>query len=323
MKQRVRVVGIAKTADGTLLLKRSQGRMEQPPEWELLTGKIRFGEQPEEAIARTAYEYLSVELAEVKLKDVVTFTSLADASGQSNLYIVFDIKISDGVKVRPIDRYTAYKYAKDNEMVSMRLTDSTISVLEITDQRTPLEGVKNVMNQAREAANGATVYVDGGSRGNPGPAATGLYVIGEDGKVLAQEGKFIGFATSRMAEYYAMRAGVKKALELGLKRVRFVGDNLMVINQLRGIYPVKNTDLLPIYDEIQKLLREFEAVTFVHVKRAQNAIADMEADEALEGHFSHKNKPEYDESEYADTDDYAAEPGDLEGMDSETETNML
>lgn len=291
MKQRIRVVGIARTADGkTMLFKKAQGRMEQQPEWELLTGKIRFGEQPEEAIARTAYEYLGVELAEVKLKDVVTFTSLADASGQSNLYIVFSIKIPDGIKISPIDRYTMYKYCKLDEMVSMRLTDSTISVLEITDRTTPLKGVKNVMNQAREAANGATVYVDGGSRGNPGPAAIGMYIIGENGKVLAQEGQFIGFATSRVAEYYAMRAGIKKAIELGLTRARFISDNLMMVNQLRGIYPVKNNDLIPLYNEIQNLLSNFEAVTFVHVKRTQNAIADAEANEALEGHFNRKKR---------------------------------
>ena len=290
MKQRIRVVGIAKTVDGTLLLKKAKGRMEQEPEWELLTGKIRFGEQPEEAMARTAYEYLGVELAEVKLKDVVTFTSLADASGQSNLYIVFSIKMPEGVKINPVDRYTMYKYSKLEEMVTMRLTDSTISVLEITDKRTPLEGVKTVMNQAREAANGATVYVDGGSRGNPGPAATGYYIVGEDGRVLGQGGDFVGFATSRVAEYYAMRTGIKKAIELGLKRVRFVGDNLMMINQLRGIYQVKNKDLIPIYNEIQDLLRNFEAVSFVHVKRSQNAIADSEATEALEGHFERKKK---------------------------------
>lgn len=291
MKQRIRVVGIARTADGkTMLLKKAQGRMEQEPEWELLVGKIRFGEQPEEAMARAAYEYLGVELAEVKLKDVVTFTSLSDASGQSNLYIVFSISLPEGVKPSPIDRYTMYKFCQLDEMVTMRLTDSTISVLEITDRTTPLKGVKNVMNQAREAANGATVYVDGGSRGNPGPAAIGMYIIGEDGKVLAQEGKFIGFATSRMAEYYAMRAGVRKAIELGLKRVRFISDNLMMVNQLRGIYQVKNKDLIPVYNEIQNLLSDFEAVSFMHVKRAQNAIADAEADEALEGHFHRKKK---------------------------------
>ncbi len=286
MKQRIRVVGIAKRGDEVLLLKKSLGRSEEPPEWELLTGKMRFGEQPEEAMARTAYDFLGVELTEVKLRDVVTFTDLIGASRQGNLYIIFNITLPEAVKIRPIDRYTAYKFVRKEEMAALRLGDATISVLEILDGR-----VSSPKVETRSAVNGATVYVDGGSRGNPGPAAIGYYIVGEDGKEIARGGDFIGFATSRIAEYYAMKEGCLKARELGLKRVRFVGDNLMMINQLRGIYQVKNQDLLGIYQDIQKILKDFEAVSFVHVKREQNREADLEANKAMEGHFSrHQNK---------------------------------
>ena len=286
MKQRIRVVGIAKRGDEVLLLKKSLGRSEEPPEWELLTGKMRFGEQPEEAMARTAYDFLGVELTEVKLRDVVTFTDLIGASRQGNLYIIFNITLPEAVKIGPIDRYTAYKFVRKEEMAALRLGDATISVLEILDGR-----VSSPKVETRSAVNGATVYVDGGSRGNPGPAAIGYYIVGEDGKEIARGGDFIGFATSRIAEYYAMKEGCLKARELGLKRVRFVGDNLMMINQLRGIYQVKNQDLLGIYQDIQKILKDFEAVSFVHVKRGQNREADLEANKAMEGHFSrHQNK---------------------------------
>lgn len=289
MKQRIRVVGMSKTGDGILLLKKAQGRTEELPEWELLTGKIRFGEQPEEAMARTAYEYLGIELTSVKLMDVVTFTALAEASRQGNLYIIYEISLPEGVKPNPVDRYTAYKRVKSEELSALRLNDATTSVLEIISGRTA-PGRTGETPVARTTANAATVYVDGGSKGNPGPAAIGYYIVGEDGKVLRQGGEFIGFATSRMAEYYAMKEGVEQAIELGLKKVRFVGDNLMVINQLRGIYQVKNSDLLPMYTDIQRLLKNFEAVTFVHVKREQNRYADLEANKALEGHFSRKKK---------------------------------
>ena len=288
MKQRIRVVGIAKKGDSVLLLKKSLGRSEESPEWELLTGKIRFGEQPEEAISRTAYEYLGIELTEIKLRDVVTFTDLAGASRQGNLYIIFDITLPETAKIRPIDRYTSYKYVKKEEMAALKLEDSTISVLEILDGRV---GVPKL--EARSTVNGATVYVDGGSRGNPGPAAIGYYIVGEDGKEITRGGDFIGFATSRMAEYFAMKEGCLKARELGLKRVRFVGDNLMMINQLRGIYQVKNQDLVEIYQDIQEILRDFDAVSFVHVKREQNREADLEANKAMEGHFSHRKAPEH------------------------------
>ena len=293
MKQRIRVVGIVRTGDGGLLLKKSRGRSEEQPVWELPTGKIRFGEQPEEALSRTFYEYLGVEVAGVKLVDAVTFVDLTNSSRQGNLYIIYEVSLPEGIKPRPIDTYTAYKYLKNDEMGTVRLEDATISVLEILQgRRSETERFKpaNAADDNRGAANGATVYIDGGSKGNPGPAAIGYYIVGEDGKELKRGGEFIGFATSRVAEYYAMKEGVEQAIELGLKRVRFVGDNLMIINQMRGIYQVKNKDLLPIYNDIQKLLTNFEAVAFVHVKRDQNAQADAEANKALQGHFKRKKK---------------------------------
>lgn len=295
MKQRIRVVGIVKTGDGVLFLKRNRGRNEDGPTWELPTGKIRFGEQPEEAITRSIYEYLGVNVLEVKLLDAVTFVGLADSSQLGNLYIVYKITLADE-RIEPRDIYSAYKYLKNEEMAAVRIDDASISVMEVlgsklsgTSARVPLPSSLSDVS-ARSAVNGATVYVDGGSKGNPGPAAIGYYIVGEDGREIKRGGEFIGFATSRVAEYYAMKEGIEQAIELGLKRVRFVGDNLMMINQLKGIYQVKSMDLMPIYTDIQNLLKEFEAVAFVHVKRDQNTQADAEANKALVGHFSRKSK---------------------------------
>ncbi len=295
MKQRIRVVGIVKTENGVLFLKHSRGRTEDGPVWELPTGKIRFGEQPEEAMTRSIYEYLGVNVAEIKLLDAITFVGLTDSSQLGNLFIIYKIRLSNE-RIEPRDIYSAYKYLKNEEMAAVKLDDASISVMEVlgakltgTDARVPLPSSFSDVS-ARSAVNGATVYVDGGSKGNPGPAAVGYYIISEDGKEIKRGGEFIGFATSRVAEYYAMKEGVEQAIELGLKRVRFVGDNLMMINQLKGVYQVKSMDLLPIYNDIQNLLKEFEAVAFVHVKRDLNTQADSEANKALIGHFSRKSK---------------------------------
>ncbi len=293
MKQRIRVVGIVKTDDGLLLLKKIKGRSEEVPSWEIPTGKIRFGEQPEEAITRTIYDYLGVDVTEVKLLDAITFVGIAGTSQLGNLFIVYKVKLASG-RLNPTEIYSAFKYLKNEELPTVRLSDATISVLEVLggkvigpDARIPrISSVSEI--SARSAMNGATVYVDGGSKGNPGPAAIGYYIVGEDGKEIKRGGEFIGFATSRVAEYYAMKEGLEQAIELGLKKVRFVGDNLMIINQLKGIYQVKSMDLMPIYQSIQNLLPEFEAVAFMHVKREQNQQADAEANRALIGHFSRK-----------------------------------
>ena len=262
-----------------LLLKRNMGRMEGAPLWELPTGKIRFGEQPEEAMSRTMDEYLQVQVESMKLADVITFIALSGASRLSNLYIVFEVKLAPGQKLAPTERYSAYRYIKQGE-TGLKLEDATLSVLEIENGR----GTES--REYRSVANGATVYTDGSSKGNPGPSGVGYYIVGEDGHVLKQGGEFIGFATSRVAEYYGLKEGAEQALELGLKQVRFVSDNLMLVNQMKGIYQIKNRDLLPIYADIQKLLGQFEAVAFVHVKREQNLEADQEANKAIERHFA-------------------------------------
>lgn len=262
-----------------MLLKRVMGRMEESPLWELPTGKIRFGEQPEEAMGRVMEEYLGVQVDSAKLIDAITFVALSGASRLNNLYIVYEVKLADGQKVTPAERYSAYRYLKYGQTAGLRLDDATLSVLEI-------EAGRGEKTSYRAVANGATVYVDGASRGNPGPSGVGYYIVGEDGHVLGQGGEFIGFATSRVAEYRALKLGCEQALALGLKQVRFVSDNLMMINQMKGIYHIKNRDLLPIYEEVGKLLDQFDAVAFVHVKREQNTEADREANAAIDRQFS-------------------------------------
>ena len=283
MKQRIRVVGIVKKGEDILLLKKLRGRVEELPSFELPTGKIRFGEQPEEALSRMFSENLGVQVSSVTLKDAITFTGLSGASQMGNLYIVYEVSLPESAKIEVArERYSAYKYVAATDFSGLRLDEATVSVLQIENIR---KASTTSSEEARSAANGATVYVDGGSRGNPGPAGIGYYIVGENGEVLRRGGEFIGFATSRVAEYYALKEGIEQALERGLSRVRFVGDNLMMINQMNGIFKVKNRDILPIYNDIQKMLPKFEAVAFVHVRRNMNAAADKEVNRAINRHF--------------------------------------
>lgn len=279
MKQRVRVVGIVQKEDEILIMKKSQGRVDGSPMWELPTGKIKFGEQPEEAIDRTLEEYLGVEVTKkTTLHDVVTFMAPQGSSQLSNLYIVYRVSLTTETKIRARERYSAYRYIKPEEMGNYRLDEASVVVLEME------EHVGAHVNY-KEVANSATVYVDGCSRGNPGPSGIGYKIVGENGQVLAEGGEFIGFATSRVAEYYALKEGMQLALELGLKTVRFVSDNLMLVNQMNGIYKVKNRDLLPIFDDVQKMVQGFEACAFTHVAREQNTAADRQANLAVDRQF--------------------------------------
>ena len=276
MKQRIRVVGIIKNEEGTLVFKRSRGRSEAPVFWELPTGKIKFGEQPEEAMARSLTEYTGLIANSVKLKDVITFLAPEGASQLSNLYIIYELNIEGELKPTPRDRYTAYKFVKDFVAAHTHLSETTTSVLEIEEGK-----IATNHTTARDTANGITINVDGASRGNPGPSGIG-YCIYDNNHIIERGGEFIGFATPRLAEYLAMRKGVERAIELGYKTVKFVSDSLMVVNQLNGVFSIKNQDIILVYQDIQGKLDQFEAVSFSHVSRSQNMLADAEANAAID-----------------------------------------
>ena len=276
MKQRIRVVGIIRGENGVLVLKRNRGRLDAPVFWELPTGKIKFGEQPEEAIVRLLSDYVELTAKTVKIKDAITFIAPEGSSRLNNLYIVYEIATLDHQKPNPHDRYTGYKYIKDIASSNIRLDEASLSVLEIIDGETIAKHIS-----PRDTASSATIYVDGASRGNPGPSGVGCYIIGANGEVLEQGGNFIGFATSRLAEYQAMKNGIEHALKLNLKSARFMSDSLMVVNQLNNTFTVKNRDVLPVYNSIQKLLEGFDSVSFTHIPRIENKIADAEANKAI------------------------------------------
>ncbi len=277
MKQRIRVVGIIKNEEGVLIFKRSRGRSETPVFWELPTGKIKFGEQPEEAMARALTEYTGLAASSIKLKDVITFLAPEGASQLSNLYIVYELGITDEIEPSPKERYTAYKFIKDFTASNVHLTETSMTVLEIEEGK-----VISSRTSLRDTANSITINVDGASRGNPGPAGIGYCIYDHSGRIIEKNGEFIGFATSRLAEYYAMKKGIERAIELGYKSVRFISDSLMVINQLNGIFQIKNKDILPIFQDIQEKLSQFEAVSFTHISRSENQIADHEANFAID-----------------------------------------
>jgi len=276
MKQRIRVVGIVRNEDGVLILKRNRGRSDAPVFWELPTGKIKFGEQPEEAMVRSIAEYTDLRVGTVKIRDVVTFLALEGSSRLSNLYIIYDVEIIGDSRPTPRDRYSGYKYIKDFTTANVHLNEASVSVFEIIEGR-----VNSSRISSRDTASAASVYVDGASHGNPGPSGIGYRIMSPAGQVIEQGGEFIGFATSRVAEYYAMKNGIERAIRQGLKSARFFSDSLMVVNQLNGIFTIKNPDIIPIYDDIQKLLENFESVSFTHISRSENTVADTEANAAI------------------------------------------
>ncbi len=127
------------------------------------------------------------------------------------------------------------------------------------------------------------VHVDGGARGNPGPAAVGVVVSGPDGEVLDEYAERIGVATNNVAEYRALLRGVDRARALGATEAEFVNDSELVAKQINGAYKVKHPAMKPLYDEAIVALGAFERWTIRSVPRAQNARADALVNDALDG----------------------------------------
>ena len=128
----------------------------------------------------------------------------------------------------------------------------------------------------------AKLFTDGGSRGNPGPAAYGYVLEADDGTVLDARGEAIGRATNNVAEYSGLVAGMEKAVEFGVRELEVVSDSELLVKQMRGEYRVKNAALRELWEEATDLERQFGRVRFTAVRREHNELADRLVNDALD-----------------------------------------
>ena len=128
-----------------------------------------------------------------------------------------------------------------------------------------------------------TVHVDGGARGNPGPAAIGVVVSQPDGTVIDEVAERIGVATNNVAEYRAVLKGIERAAALGADELALVGDSELIARQLTGAYKVKHPAMKPLHAEAMSWLSRFAGWSIESVPRARNADADALVNAALDG----------------------------------------
>jgi ribonuclease HI len=128
----------------------------------------------------------------------------------------------------------------------------------------------------------ARLWTDGGARGNPGPAAFAYVLEADDGTVLDARGESIGVATNNVAEYSALVAGLTRAVEAGVDELEVRSDSELMVKQMRGEYRVKNRDLQSLFLDASRSAREIDRVTYTHVRREHNELADRLVNEALD-----------------------------------------
>ncbi|MDQ6819481.1 MAG: ribonuclease HI family protein [Actinomycetota bacterium] len=126
------------------------------------------------------------------------------------------------------------------------------------------------------------LHVDGGARGNPGPAAIGIVISGADGVVLDEVAEPIGVATNNVAEYQAVLRGLERARQLGARELEIVGDSELIARQLTGVYKVKHPAMRELHTQALTALHEFERWSIRTVPRDQNACADALVNQALD-----------------------------------------
>lgn len=131
----------------------------------------------------------------------------------------------------------------------------------------------------------AKLFTDGGSRGNPGPSAIGYAICDLEGNVVKKHREYIGKSTNNQAEYKALLAGMDDCLSAGVNQLTVFMDSELIINQMLGRYKVKHQDMKPLYARAKELESKLEDISYKHVPREQNSVADGLVNEALDNHI--------------------------------------
>ncbi len=291
MKQRLSVRAIINQEGKALMLRRANGRPTILGKYELPGGKLAYGEQPEDALRRYLHDDAGVHIQSAQLFDAVTYIDHDDRDIQYAVLVYLVTPVSENRPVKLSGNYSKYMWHKMSNVQHNDLTDLTQLLLGIIQQEeiTEKSSISISKNDDKNTSQDTlTIYSDGGSRGNPGPSAAGYVVLNYKQEVIAEGGEYLGITTNNQAEYQGVRVGLEKAIELGYKRVDFKIDSMLVVNQLKGIYRIKNRELWPIHERIRELMKQCDKVTFSHVQREFNQLADGMVNKTLDAHAREK-----------------------------------
>lgn len=291
MKQHISVRAIIRHNGKTLLLRRSGGREGISGKYELPGGKIGYGEQPEDALARSLRGGAGLSIQTAQLFDVLTYIDRGDR-GMQYVFVLYLVSLpEEDVKVQLGQQYDRYVWKRVSDVQQDTLTESSNLLLGISQQQNTSvkqanveDGINDDVEDTSSIMTHVIAYSDGGSRGNPGPSASGFVIMDQPDHVIDEGGMYLGITTNNQAEYHGVRLGLERSLELGAKTVDFRIDSLLVVNQMNGVYKIKNRELWPINERIRELVGRFDKVTFSHVKREFNQLADGMVNKILDAH---------------------------------------
>lgn len=283
MKQKVAVRALIQQNGEVLVVRRASGRASILGRYELPGGKIDSTEQPEDALRRYLHDDLGLSVRTMKLYDAVTYID-HDNRDVQYLVVVYMVDLTTlNPQIQLGQKYDEHIWISLKNKQQYQETDLTEFITGIYSQ----DGLAHIIvnkSTKEQLSDMVTIYSDGGSRGNPGPSAAGFVIMNDDQSVREQGGEYLGITTNNQAEYHGVLLGLQKAHELGLKKIDFRIDSMMVVNQMNNIYKIKNRDLWPVHERILALVQDFDVVKFSHVKREYNQLADGMVNSVLDAH---------------------------------------
>lgn len=265
------------------MIRRSDGRESILGKYELPGGRVLEGEQPDDAAKR----YLNDDLGlrgpySLNLSDAMTYTDSDDRTIQYAI-IVYSLTLGQTKRaIRLSDHYDKYIWYTLGRLDHSAMTDVSKLILGAISPILSFDH-SALDSQGRDSKFETVVYTDGGSRGNPGPSAAG-YVVITGGEIVDQGGEYIGITTNNQAEYHGVKIGLESALKLGVEELEARIDSMLVVNQLNGVYKVKNRELWPVYERVKELVTKFKKVKFTYVPREMNRLADGMVNRTLDQH---------------------------------------
>jgi len=203
-----------------------------------------------------------------------------------HVFIVYECHLNNIVDIKPKGSYDAYMWAGYDDLLNINLRDSAASILNIVPKNLYEDNTseKKIGSKSRYI-----LFSDGGSRGNPGPSASG-YVIFDNlhQQVIEEGGVFLGITTNNQAEYHGLRLGLEHAIQKGIRDIECRMDSTLVVNQLKGVYKIKNRELWPLYERILSYTSMFDHITFTYIPRENNKHADAIVNRFLDENILNK-----------------------------------
>lgn len=273
MKQTIIVKAITRHVDKIFVARRAT----KGAEYELLGGELPVGSDPKRFLSQSAK---AINLPVVIQQPLAIISTTSQDNQQ--LLLVFSAEVVPGKEkggewMTLLQAQHIISNIIDQEILNCLIHDTKTDELNQTTEQKDVPYTTGAVSE-REII----IHTDGGSRGNPGPSAAAFVVQNQAGQILFKEGKYLGITTNNQAEYQAVKLALDKALEIGARSINFKLDSLLIVNQMNGIYKIKNRDLWPIYESIKTTIKKFKLVTFVHVRREFNREADSLVNDVLD-----------------------------------------